>query len=404
MWPLLPALCLLLQFNTYSFQNVSFEVHFEWVYINFTWRSPEEYQEAIRTERYVPQNNQVSGVKAYKNNIYYTLLRSAPGTPVTVGYVPVNSTRNGPLVHPYPSWDMNVGESCTTLQNVEALEIDSTGVMWILDGMRMNDYTHCPPKIVLVDINDNGKVLHSYIVPDELCMAFGGWMNDLVIDEIDGGYAYITDNSYVDPGLSVYSRKLDRGWKLRDRTMYAELFVQGFVVNGIRVERLYNIDGISMSPLTSDCDEERTVYYSSWTGVDIYAISTTILRNESTCLGTDWRRHVRHVGRRQSPSDGMVIDNTGYMYYGDLTRDAISRWNINSNFTTNAAIVYQNSSTVNWADSFGFDQSGYLYANCDDSEYFETQPRPLPVRHNITFRLLRARTGTNSYLYPLRSL
>lgn len=59
---------------------------------------------------------------------------------------------------------------------------------------------------MLLDLNGKGTVLHIYNFPNEIVLRDGGFMNDLVIDESSGGYAYITDNSATDPGIIVFSR------------------------------------------------------------------------------------------------------------------------------------------------------------------------------------------------------
>lgn len=130
--------------------------------------------------------------------------------------------------------------------------------MWILDGKRnVANYTDCPCKIVLADINDNGRFIHTWIVPNEFCSVSGGWMNDIVLDNHGGGFAYITENSHEDPGLIVYDRRENRGWKLRDRTMYADIPAAHIVVNGGQVNNLLPIDGIALSPVPQNTNQPR---------------------------------------------------------------------------------------------------------------------------------------------------
>lgn len=103
-----------------SANSQNFRVIFEWSNINFSWPSQSVYENAVGScNKYVPQNNQISGIKIYKENMYLTLPRVLTGTPVTLAYLPLSSPRHEPLLHPYPSWDMNVGAWCDSFQNVQ---------------------------------------------------------------------------------------------------------------------------------------------------------------------------------------------------------------------------------------------------------------------------------------------
>lgn len=319
---------------------------------------------------------------------------------MTVASLSKSAPRRNPLLTPYPSWEMNAGPSCETLQNVGSLEIDPSGVLWALDAFRTNDLSHCPPKIVLFDLNRNSTVVQFYIFPNYLCPWYlGGWYNDLVVDNSDGGYAYISDSTRIDPGLVVYERRSNTAWKIRDKSMFADIFASGYYVNGYQINTLDSIDGIALGPVPRNRSLERYVYYSSYVGVNMYAISTSILKNQSTCRGSQWRRSVIHVARKDSPSDGLIVDNRGFMYLGVQTQDAVARWNIYEPYNTNATVVYQNRTTVNWPDSWGFDQEGNLFLTCNFDERVTNGTSALPYSNNISYRILSYHTGTAGYQY-----
>lgn len=148
-----------------------FSVAFEWAFYNFTWSSEEMYQTYLRNGLYVPQNNILTGIKIYNDTVYMSMPKFRNGTPVTLVSVPRDSqvTRNV-LLQPYPSWEMNLGSSCSGLQSVQSMEIDTKGIMWVLDGNRVFHYAHgCPGKIVFLDLNNGGRVEHVHVLPDALC-------------------------------------------------------------------------------------------------------------------------------------------------------------------------------------------------------------------------------------------
>lgn len=74
--------------------------------------------------------------------------------------------------------------------------------MWVLDGRRIDPTSRkCPPKIVLLDLKQNGRIVQQYIVPKDICTSDNCFLNDIVLEEFDGGFAYITDTNEKDPGI-----------------------------------------------------------------------------------------------------------------------------------------------------------------------------------------------------------
>ncbi|GLV33908.1 yellow-b [Carabus blaptoides fortunei] len=379
--------------------NEKFERLYDWNYINFTWPSVNEYSQAVNTGKYVPEHNAIVGVKFFNDRLYLALPKAKSGAPVTLAYVQQEQENvvhaTNPLLTPYPSWKWNTDPDCRYLQNVQSMEIDRKGVMWVLDGRRVDKTeTKCPPKIVLLDLNANGKVLKSYIVPDGVCRHESCFLNDLVLDEYDGGYAYITDTS-ADPGLIVYSRKHNRSWKVRDATMHAQLEAANFSVQGHVHSHSTPIDGIAMEPASSLDDPSRMVYYTALTGLNLYAIRSDILRDEALATTSKVHEHIIDVGQKSGPSDGLVMDSERNLFYGVLTKDSVEKWNASTSIST-AKTVDQNSDLIFWPDSFGFDTIGNMYLVSNNIGYFLENDIS---REKINFRLLKFYTGTCSYLY-----
>lgn len=379
--------------------NEKFERLYDWNYINFTWPSVNEYSQAVQSGKYIPEHNAIVGVKYYNERLYLALPKAKPGAPVTLAYVEQQQDNvvqaTNPLLTPYPSWKMNTDADCRNLQNVQSMEIDRKGVMWVLDGRRIDkNGSKCPPKIVLLDLNANGKVLKSFTVPNDVCNHKSCFLNDLVLDEYDGGYAYITDTS-ADPGIIVYSRKNNRAWKVRDTTMLAQPAAANFSVQGHVHSHTTPIDGITMEPATSLDDPSRLVYYTALTGLSLYAIKSNILRDEKLSTTPKVHDHIVDIGQKIGPSDGLVMDSERNLYYGVLTQDSVQKWNASAGISS-AETVDQNSKLIVWPDSFGFDTIGNLYLVSNNIGYFLDNDIS---RDKINFRLLKYYTGTCSYLY-----
>lgn len=192
-------------FLTIKCDVVRFRVIRQWKYVNFTWPSDEIYTKAISNGEYIPENIVIGGIKYFDNNYYITLPRMRNGVPITLSRIStINSLTYSPPLEPYPNWEQNRIGDCTALQNVQNVEIDSKGLLWIIDGGRIETLNQkplakCPPKLIVHDLRLN-KTITTYQFPEDVASFNGSFLYDIVVDDSNDGYAYITDNSGKDPG------------------------------------------------------------------------------------------------------------------------------------------------------------------------------------------------------------
>lgn len=138
------------------------------------------------------------GIKFYPpiQKLFIALPRNKQNARIVLATIPLDAHRSDPLLTPYPDWEMNTDDDCNALQDLISMEIDTDGIMWVLDAKRTTKEVTCPPKIVLLNLNDGGKVVQSYNVPRDQCPE-GCFLNDLVID---GDFMYSSDFTKSDPG------------------------------------------------------------------------------------------------------------------------------------------------------------------------------------------------------------
>lgn len=182
-----------------------FKVIREWHYVNFTWPNADVYGTAISKGLYVPENNIIAGIKHFGEEFYVTLPRMKNGVPATLAKIPAGIVQDtAPAFSPFPSWEMNNLGDCNALQNVQNVEIDSKGQIWIIDSGRTETLSttptvRCPPKLIIFDIKRN-MTTTAYTFPDTVASFNSNYLYDIVVDDTDGGFGYITDNSAKDPG------------------------------------------------------------------------------------------------------------------------------------------------------------------------------------------------------------
>ena len=84
------------------------------------------------------------------------------------------------------------------LQTVQSMEVDpKTGWMWIIDVGRRDTFepdpiNNCPPKLVVYDVRSGQEVLR-HIFPDEVLGWETNYVNDIVVDPVEGRWAYMSD-------------------------------------------------------------------------------------------------------------------------------------------------------------------------------------------------------------------
>lgn len=394
-----------------------FRVVYEWNVLDFAYPTEKSRVDAIYSGDYIPQNNIISDVKPYANRLYVTLPRMLPGVPATLGYIiaPDNNGRTDPEIEPFPSWEMNEKGNCSAFQFVQGIAVDADGLLWVIDSGKPETLAPerkrftCPPKLVIIDLKRQGAVVLTYEFPSDVVAYGSNYLNKIVVDDALGGFAYITDNSGADPGIVVYSRRLNRSWKVREsNSMRAALNAVSFAVNGSNLNFSIHIDGIALGPYYAvDKDEpqlERNVYYCPLSSYHLYSLPASLLRNPEFALRATPRQIYQAVtdyGLKVSQSDGMIMDNQGILYFGLLKEHAIAQWDSFRPFTLeNQPIIAKDDTHIQWTDGFGFDEFGYLYVVVNRLHNFVAGRLNM---NEVNFRILRSKTGTVSYVHTGRN-
>lgn len=264
----------------------------------------------------------------------------------------------------------------------------------------------------------NGSVIQRYEFPEEVASRGLNYLNKIVIDDAHGGFAYITDNSGADPGIVVYSKRLNRSWKVREsNSMRAALNARQFTVNGTQLNFAIHIDGIALGPYYNpdtgasasatapvynayNDNYERNVYYCPLSSYHLYSIPASLLRDPEFARKATPREvmaSVTDLGLKSSQTDGMIMDNRGVLYFGLLREHAIAQWDSYKPFTPqNQEIIARDDAFIQWTDGMSFDEEGQLYVVVNHLHNFVTgKINP----NNVNFRILRAKTGALSYVY-----
>ncbi|KAF9815372.1 hypothetical protein SFRURICE_011524 [Spodoptera frugiperda] len=383
-----------------------FRVIYEWNAIDFEWKSPEDREVYLNTSRYIPQNVLISGINFYQDDLFLTMPRMLDGVPATLATIPVAPTDTAPKLRPFPSWSQNAVGDCNALQFVQNIEIDKNGLMWILDNGRVGTLTQnpdakCPPSLVLIDLKSGKNEMERIPFPADTVNPNTTYLNDLVVDNRNGDYAYITDNSAVDPGIIVFRRSDKKSWKVRDSLSMSSVSEATFFrINGTSVNLPVNIDGIALGPQyrNEEGKVDRKVYYCPLSSYHLYAINASVLQNES--LGQQGngalRPYVVDLGSKASQTDGMKMDSTGVLFYGLIGNSTIAEWNTTVDFRVGQRTIARDPNYIQWVDRFTFDNKGNVYVVINRLYNFVKNQVSV---NEVNYRILKSHTGSKSYVF-----
>jgi hypothetical protein len=370
----------------------------EWKWLDFTWSSEAEKQNATANRTFVPQRSLLSGIEVYKSDIYMSIPRRfESGVPVTLAKVVKVGGQT--KLQPYPDWAAQKQGDCDALQFAQGIESDpNTGLLYVVDCGRVSATSSlCPAKIVVYDLNTNKRV-GSYVLPDDVVNRTNNFLNDLVLDYVDGKvrYAYITDTN--DQSIVVYDFQERSARKLRDSSMAVE-GGDGVIVtiNGIQYNFTVAVNGIAMSP------DFQYVYYCVLGGYSLFQVPTSTLRNPRSTGDIK----IRQVGRKQSQTDGMVHGRE-LLYYGAVGLNAVYFWNASADMASENANLsnvtlktqmelFRNDTKMIWPNSLVLDGEGWLWIVCTSLQHF-WQKGDRPTEAEAYMRVWKVFVNEKSYL------
>lgn len=406
----LSALALSTGLFTSALSAGSFEVVSEWVTVDYEWTA-QERAEAIKSGAFVPENNPVTGVKicgpsisekCKEEMVFVTVPRLRLGVPATLNLV-VRNASGADVLRPWPSKEVQDTSDCKNLQNIQSMEVDSDGVMWVLDVGRKyfasadpSDVdNHCHPKMVHIDIA-SGKILDSYTFPVDVAPPDGAFLNDVVVD-VPRQVAYIssTGNNATDAGsLVVYDRKQKQSRRFQHDSTHAEPNAT-VVIHGTDFSEEFTgfpIDGIALHPTG------ESLYYSALNGLHLYSLSAGMLRNFSVKLSHVAESVVFH-GLKPSNSDGMTFGGNGDLFFGGLQTDAYYRWTPGTPLSE-VQTVAQDSKLLWFPDTFAWDNLGYIWVTTNRLNTWFFGGMDYEGKNGPNFRLVKSYVGTTSYMTP----
>jgi sugar lactone lactonase YvrE len=235
---------------------------------------------------------------------------------------------------------------------VQSVYYDDSSTLWILDpaAPMMKKIQGGGAKLVKMS-RASSTIERTYsftgIVPDS------AYVNDVRVD-VKRGWAYMTESK----GGGIIALNLASG-KMR-RLLSTHYSVKSdtafkFIIDGQELMKegkpvKINSDGIALTP------DGDWLYYKPLTDDKLYRVKTEALRDPDMS-GDALAKQVEDLGHFVT-TDGMIFDDAGNLYLGDLQRYRIVRIAPDLKMTT----VVEDERLI-WPDSYSI-ADGYLYISC----------------------------------------
>ena len=261
-------------------------------------------------------------------------------------------------LRPYPNHDWNrwgsdeAAHPGTHFVCVQSVVADQSGHLWILDpaSPAFSGVVAGGAKLMEVDLKTD-QVMR--VIPFDATVAPSrSYLNDVRIAP-DGQTAYITDSGLgalvvVDLASGLSRRLLADDPSTKAEPGYVPMIGGRELRDEAGAVPRINADGIALDPAG------EYLYYHALTGTTLYRIRTADLRNPELTAAELGQRVERLA--RTGAVDGMVMDNSGTLYFTALEENAVKRYAPDGTIST---VVKDDH--LQWPDSLAISPDNYLY-------------------------------------------
>lgn len=248
---------------------------------------------------------QVTGITiCEKGRMFVNFPRWRDGVPYSVAEVMNDGTHR-----PYPDPQTNRWENGDAVDPHKFVCVQSVvayrGILYVLDTKNpsMKEIVDTPA-IYAYDLKTDTP-LRTYLLGDSTKKH--SYTNDLRVDD-KTGKIYLTDSGA--PGLIVVDMESGENYRVLDDHAYTTAEFSFFMPGGRPYEGTIHSDGIALDR------RNDILYFHALTGYTLYGIPTAQL--------IDRRIDDQRISSLKTPApDGMIIDDKGRLYMGDLEKNAV---------------------------------------------------------------------------------
>ncbi len=250
---------------------------------------------------------------------------------------------------PYPneqwnSWKLGESMNDSVFVAVQSV-VASKEALYVIDTRNpLFQGVQGQPIIFVFDLKTN-KLKRSYPFPSSVFHQ-DSYINDVRIDH-KRNYAYFTDSGHA--GLVLLNLENGEAKRVLDKHPSASSEMDGLTIDGKKWSNTVHADGIAIDT------KNEMLYYHALTGYNLYAIPLDILVKAAS---EELEQAIKLVTKTAAP-DGMIIDSKGNLYYADLEKHRIMKYQISEGKSS----ILAEGAQIKWADTFSIYENELYYTN-----------------------------------------
>ncbi|KAJ6638810.1 L-dopachrome tautomerase yellow-f2 [Pseudolycoriella hygida] len=372
----------------FSTAMTEMEVFYQWKTINYT-NVPDDAFSDSYINKYVAENNLPNGAVHYNGRVFITVPRRRVGVLSTLNYIDVGKSvdKTGPLLKPYPHYEMNkidaLEPNTDRIVSILRSTVDKCGQLWFFDSGTYNSHSTNiqinKPSLWIIDLKTDKKVRRF-----EIANADDNGYASITVDSqgenCNDAYAYIPD--LVRRVLSVYSFRENRMWTFKHNFFSFDPLLGDFNLNGIKFQWDDGIFSVALGKRQRD--GFRTAYFHPMISNNEFTVNTRVLQNESLSLREYHSSDFSLLGYRgpnKQSTKHAFDEKTEIMVYAEIGRNGFGCWNSKLPFSETShdsmgqddeQIFYPTDISIDdnsivWALTNSFPR--WLYASLNYSEY-----------------------------------
>ncbi|XP_044257921.1 protein yellow [Tribolium madens] len=372
----IPLLVFSIIFIKITDSTIKLQEQFSWSALDYKYKDDFERSKAIRTKRFVPENNLPVGIEVWNEKLFVTVPRWKVGIPSTLNYINLDQAKNtkSPLLTPYPDWDSNEFANCESgLTTVYRIKADACDRLWVLDtgtfGIGNTTQNPCPYALNIFDLTTNKRLRRYELRPEDTNP--NTFIANIAVDlgrTCEDAFAYMSDE--LGYGLLVYSWEENKSWRFTNGFFMPDPLAGDFNIGGLNFQwDTEGIFGLALSPVLTT--GERILYFSPLASNREFAVSTRILRNSSK-VEESYHDFVALPERGpNSHVTAKVMSEDGIMLFNLIDRNAIGCWNSRTSYgPTNIGIVDSDENELLFPSDIKIDNYGYVWVMSDRMSNF----------------------------------
>ncbi|NP_001161777.1 yellow-b isoform X1 [Tribolium castaneum] len=383
------TISLLLFTSTFAMDNL--RVAYQWKELDFDFPSASAREEAIKSGKFIPENNLPLGLEVYKDRLFITVPRWRSGVAASLNYIKLSDPMDSPKLKPYPNWEAHKSHSGDPPEIVSPFRVraDHCGRLWVLDtGIEdfTNPKTHKPVTLLIYDLH-NDNLMRSFKIPKGQVKSESFLANIAVEDHnCADTYAYLGDLGDP-PGIIVYSWKKGESWRVEHNYFSIDPLMGEFNVSGITFVWNDGLFGMALSK--PDHDGFSTLYFHPMSSTNEFSVSTKYLREDSSKEHFHEFKLLGTRGPKGQSGVSFLDQKTDVLFYSLLNLNAVACWR-----TTNPAYtmesqgrVYMNNVTMIFPNDIKVDNDDNLWVLSDRLPMFLYSHLD---KNDVNFRVLTA--------------